>query len=458
MNAGVWFHVLHGEVLFVLIPPTLANVVACGDWQKLNEDDRIRSCLCDTAIDISRIELKEGQSLILPAGWMFARHYVKDSILQGSEFMDAVHFDRVASTLDLPSSLSELVLKTQIDRYSRATSFVWVLLSAVVETRSDHTALLSSHLSCMTEAEREGFVLAVKFARKCACCPELSVVSNFLRMPQDSATKREPVLRSDPHDDGGLDGCTIDTSTLNNLIQGLVAQSGFDTMEHFLSAVNEVFGLAEDPPDHSAHQPQLSAAMQPPSPSTSATADAYGTLFGPRGSTPDFDEAAANLELLTPPPHFMDFPISTHKHTHRLVDLENDEDDDYTPSRADRHTFSVGHMTKTSMMHGMNSRSFTEGEAYPDLSFPPELLIQPPPTQCYDSEHSAPGTPAGIQQQRPYSSRSFTMDEPLSLGLSPSSRSFTEGCDYTGNNAQLFNPDDAWMEAFISKGNWFDKD
>lgn len=88
-GTAVWYHVMTGEKIFCLIPPTNENLKKYEHW--LCQPDQAESFLPDVIQNpnenVIRISLKASQTLVIPTAWIHAVYTPKDSVVLGGNFL-----------------------------------------------------------------------------------------------------------------------------------------------------------------------------------------------------------------------------------------------------------------------------------------------------------------------------------------------------------------------------------
>lgn len=88
-GTAVWYHVLHGEKDFCLIPPTRENLAIYEDW--LCRPDQASVFLPDLIPNpkqnVLRISLQATQTLVIPTAWIHAVYTPSDSLVIGGNFL-----------------------------------------------------------------------------------------------------------------------------------------------------------------------------------------------------------------------------------------------------------------------------------------------------------------------------------------------------------------------------------
>ena len=68
-GTSVWYHVLKGEKIFFVIPPTQENYSLFSDWQKHGKQEFV--FFPDIVRECGIVKLREGNTLFLPSGKFF---------------------------------------------------------------------------------------------------------------------------------------------------------------------------------------------------------------------------------------------------------------------------------------------------------------------------------------------------------------------------------------------------
>uniref|UniRef100_A0A672IVI1 [histone H3]-dimethyl-L-lysine(36) demethylase n=1 Tax=Salarias fasciatus TaxID=181472 RepID=A0A672IVI1_SALFA len=84
-GTSVWYHVLRGGKVFWLIPPTPQNLDMYENWVLSGKQGDI--FLGDKCHDCQRIELKKGNTFIIPSGWIHAVYTPEDTLVFGGNFL-----------------------------------------------------------------------------------------------------------------------------------------------------------------------------------------------------------------------------------------------------------------------------------------------------------------------------------------------------------------------------------
>lgn len=84
-GSSVWYHILSGQKIFLLVPPTPDNLLAYQKWSSSEDQsevffgDKVENCFVQV--------IESGQTLFIPSGWIHAVYTPKDSIVFGGNFL-----------------------------------------------------------------------------------------------------------------------------------------------------------------------------------------------------------------------------------------------------------------------------------------------------------------------------------------------------------------------------------
>uniref|UniRef100_A0A8C5BM19 [histone H3]-dimethyl-L-lysine(36) demethylase n=1 Tax=Gadus morhua TaxID=8049 RepID=A0A8C5BM19_GADMO len=84
-GTSVWYHILRGEKVFWLIPPSPQNLETYENWVLSGKQGDI--FLGDKCHDCQRIELKQGYTFMIPSGWIHAVYTPEDTLVFGGNFL-----------------------------------------------------------------------------------------------------------------------------------------------------------------------------------------------------------------------------------------------------------------------------------------------------------------------------------------------------------------------------------
>ncbi|CAM9752746.1 unnamed protein product [Chrysoparadoxa australica] len=87
-GTSVWYHIIKGQKVFLFVPPTKENLAKYEAW--ICSPDQSSSFFGDWVDKCYRVCIEEGQTLIIPAGWIHAVFTPVDSLVFGGNFLHAL--------------------------------------------------------------------------------------------------------------------------------------------------------------------------------------------------------------------------------------------------------------------------------------------------------------------------------------------------------------------------------
>ncbi|KAI0747786.1 Clavaminate synthase-like protein [Daedaleopsis nitida] len=84
-GSSVYYHILHGAKVFYFIRPTPANLAAYERWSGTEVQNH--SWLGDMCDEVFKVELKTGNTMIIPTGWIHAVYTPMDTLVFGGNFL-----------------------------------------------------------------------------------------------------------------------------------------------------------------------------------------------------------------------------------------------------------------------------------------------------------------------------------------------------------------------------------
>uniref|UniRef100_A0A4Y6ESB8 [histone H3]-dimethyl-L-lysine(36) demethylase n=1 Tax=Brachionus koreanus TaxID=1199090 RepID=A0A4Y6ESB8_9BILA len=141
-GTSVWYHLLKGEKIFWLIPPSKKNLKIYEKWILSGNQSKV--FLPDLMDECQRIVLKQGSTFILPSGWIHGVYTSKDSLVFGGNFL---HSFNVCMQLKIHS----IETKTKVPqkfRYPFYNEMIWFVLERYV-----HCLTGTTHIDDFTECK-----------------------------------------------------------------------------------------------------------------------------------------------------------------------------------------------------------------------------------------------------------------------------------------------------------------
>ncbi|XP_011308381.1 histone lysine demethylase PHF8 isoform X2 [Fopius arisanus] len=88
-GTSVWYHVLKGEKVFYLIKPTAANIQLYQQW--MSSSSQSETFFGDQADACYKCVITEGQTMMIPTGWIHAVLTPVDSLVFGGNFLHSLN-------------------------------------------------------------------------------------------------------------------------------------------------------------------------------------------------------------------------------------------------------------------------------------------------------------------------------------------------------------------------------
>ncbi|KAF9002043.1 JmjC domain-containing histone demethylation protein 1 [Cyathus striatus] len=113
-GSSVYYHILHGSKVFYFIRPTPSNLAAYERWS--GSELQNHTWLGDMVDEVYKVELKQGNTMIIPTGWIHAVYTPVDTLVFGGNFL---HSYNVATQL----RVRNIEIVTQVPRKFRFPYF-----------------------------------------------------------------------------------------------------------------------------------------------------------------------------------------------------------------------------------------------------------------------------------------------------------------------------------------------
>lgn len=118
-GSSVYYHILRGSKTFFFIPPKPKHLKAYEDWN--NSPEQNFTFLPHITKECYRVDLFEGDTMLIPSGWIHAVWTPSNSLVIGGNFLTRMHFDTQFRVVDV-----EKANKTPIKfRYPRFQKVMW---------------------------------------------------------------------------------------------------------------------------------------------------------------------------------------------------------------------------------------------------------------------------------------------------------------------------------------------
>lgn len=142
-GTSVFYHLLSGEKVFYMIPPTQKNLAKYERWCKSadqNEvffDDLVSTCY--------EVRLKAGMTMLIPSGWIHGVYTPSDSIVIGGNYLHSFSVDLQLSIYQLEDRCNT----PQVYRFPYFEKLNWFAAEDLLKR-------LGSDATALTDRELEG--------------------------------------------------------------------------------------------------------------------------------------------------------------------------------------------------------------------------------------------------------------------------------------------------------------
>ncbi|XP_011404618.2 PREDICTED: uncharacterized protein LOC100632164 [Amphimedon queenslandica] len=196
-GTSVWYHILKGEKIFFLVPPSHSNYTLFLDWQKNGRQECI--FFPDIVRDCGVVHLKEGDTLLLPSGWIHGVYTPKQSLVFGGNFLLSLHICQ-----QLTVAYMERDLKVQGRfKYPFYGTLHWYLIERYhlqlsrlgVEPMSDSGTMTDTPTSSSSSMNIPGRWLVSVKLKKLATGGHAHFSSHFSQKPGEGAPYRDYMMK-----------------------------------------------------------------------------------------------------------------------------------------------------------------------------------------------------------------------------------------------------------------------
>lgn len=147
-GSSVYYHIVKGKKTFFFIPPTKQNLKKYEDWCLSPAQNW--TFLPDNVKECFRIDLSEGDTMLIPSGWIHAVWTPENSLVIGGNFLTRLHYG-------MQIRVAEVEKATKVARKFRYPTFQKVLWYTVVKYLKDDPLpqFVAKHLGDGNEFERQ---------------------------------------------------------------------------------------------------------------------------------------------------------------------------------------------------------------------------------------------------------------------------------------------------------------
>uniref|UniRef100_A0A8C5R3W2 PHD finger protein 2 n=1 Tax=Leptobrachium leishanense TaxID=445787 RepID=A0A8C5R3W2_9ANUR len=120
-GASAWYHVLKGEKIFYLIRPASANLSLYERWQSAS--NHCEMFFADQVDKCYKCIVKQGQTLFIPSGWIYATLTPVDCLAFSGHFLNSLNCEMQMRAYEVEKRL-KIVSLTQFPNYETACWYV----------------------------------------------------------------------------------------------------------------------------------------------------------------------------------------------------------------------------------------------------------------------------------------------------------------------------------------------
>lgn len=121
-GTSVWYHLLRGQKIFWLIPPTSANLKAFELWTLSGKQGEV--FFGDIVEKCGRVILNPGNTFLIPSGWIHAVYTPVDSLVFGGNYIHQFAMERQIKI----AQIEETLKVPQKFRFPFFTEMLWYML------------------------------------------------------------------------------------------------------------------------------------------------------------------------------------------------------------------------------------------------------------------------------------------------------------------------------------------
>ncbi|XP_045482030.1 lysine-specific demethylase 7B-like [Harmonia axyridis] len=102
-GTSVWYHVLRGEKIFYLIKPTPANLTLYQQW--MSSSNQSETFFGDQVDQCFKCTLRQGQTMLIPTGWIHGVLTPIDSLVFGGNFLHSLNIPMQLMVYDIEKKI-----------------------------------------------------------------------------------------------------------------------------------------------------------------------------------------------------------------------------------------------------------------------------------------------------------------------------------------------------------------
>ncbi|CAH0562106.1 unnamed protein product [Brassicogethes aeneus] len=102
-GTSVWYHILRGEKIFYFVSPTMANLTLYQQW--MTSTNQSETFFGDQVDKCYKCILRQGQTMLIPTGWIHAVYTPVDSLVFGGNFLHSLNMPMQLSVYDIEKKI-----------------------------------------------------------------------------------------------------------------------------------------------------------------------------------------------------------------------------------------------------------------------------------------------------------------------------------------------------------------
>ncbi|CAF3224262.1 unnamed protein product [Rotaria socialis] len=151
-GSSVWYSIVRGEKIFYLIEPTDENLQKYADWS--NSPNESETFLGDCVSHCYKMHIREGNTILLPPGWIHAVYTVTDSLVFGGNFLQSMGVDMQLRIYEL-ERLAKVPHKF---KYPLFETYHWYAAKHFYDKLREYNHLNSSAISPILQQASESII------------------------------------------------------------------------------------------------------------------------------------------------------------------------------------------------------------------------------------------------------------------------------------------------------------
>ncbi|CDS09000.1 hypothetical protein LRAMOSA10360 [Lichtheimia ramosa] len=153
-GSSVFYHVVKGSKVFYFIEPTTTNMRKYQKWS--SSPDQSMTFFADEVKKCYAVHIKQGNTMIIPTGWIHAVYTPEDSLVIGGNFLHAMNISAQLQVYDIESA-TKVPAKFRFPFYKRMNWYA---------AHYYHDLLQGKFTSVLSKYELEGLISLAQWLKK----------------------------------------------------------------------------------------------------------------------------------------------------------------------------------------------------------------------------------------------------------------------------------------------------